>query len=408
MNVVIHRYNSICEPDYIDAFKRLGLEVIEDKAEMTRKDIPADERIATIATLIMENRPMFVFTINFFPYIAKVCERLKCIYMCVSVDCPVVELFDEAIKSPYNRVFLFDYHQYEEVRLFNPDCIFHLPLGANVDRFNALLGEPTFESKIPAVSFVGSLYNEKDLFEQLYPKLNERARGYCDGLLSAQLLLPGQQLLEESIKPEIVEAFKDADKTLYDAPTSLINAARYTVVNDYLSRHLTVVDRISTISAIGTVARMDFYTRSDTSLLNVVACEGYNKGTASGSEPGIVVRGGVNSHTEMPFVFRNSAINLNTTMRAIQTGLPQRIWDVLGCGGFLLTNNQPEVAQFFEPGKHLETYDSIEEACDKIQYYLSHEDERLAIAKAGYEYVKNECTVVHRVLQMIKTCLGEG
>ena len=36
MKVLFYRYNSICEPDFISAFKKIGLEVAEITEEMHR------------------------------------------------------------------------------------------------------------------------------------------------------------------------------------------------------------------------------------------------------------------------------------------------------------------------------------------------------------------------------------
>lgn len=40
MNVLIYRYGSICEPDIIEAFKKMQLNVIEENAEITNKKSP--------------------------------------------------------------------------------------------------------------------------------------------------------------------------------------------------------------------------------------------------------------------------------------------------------------------------------------------------------------------------------
>ena len=89
-------------------------------------------------------------------------------------------------------------------------------------------------------------------------------------------------------------------------------------------------------------------------------------------------------------------------MRAIRSGLPQRIWDILACGGFLLTNYQPELDEFLTPGVHLETYRSVDELVEKSVYYLEHDDEREAIAQNGYKKICEEDSVLHRVMAMIK------
>ena len=48
----------------------------------------------------------------------------------------------------------------------------------------------------------------------------------------------------------------------------------------------------------------------------------------------------VNYWTEMPKVFACSRINLNPSLRTIQTGIPLRAFDIMGAGGFLLSNSQ--------------------------------------------------------------------
>ena len=40
---------------------------------------------------------------------------------------------------------------------------------------------------------------------------------------------------------------------------------------------------------------------------------------------------------------------LNLTLRSITSGIPLRALDILGCGGFLLSNYQPELCEYFTP-----------------------------------------------------------
>jgi spore maturation protein CgeB len=395
MKIIIHRYNSICEPDYINAFKQLGIEVIEDKLEITDKSIPLDKRVEYLGEKILTEEPVFVFSINYFPFIALICEKLKCLYVCVSVDCPVVELFSNTIKSPYNRVFLFDREQYNDIYAANPDCIFYLPLGVNSDRINQEIGTPIWKGVSKNidykydVSFIGSLYSEKDAYADIEHKLSDRERGYVDGLISAQSLFPGQSLLEECITEETIAALKAADKNFYPSDVNVMNTDRFVAVNNYLSYHLTFLDRVRFLNMIGGMSDLHFFTRSDTKLLKNVNCHG-----------------GVSSLKEMPMVFRQSKININTTMRAIRTGMPQRIWDVLGSGGFLLSNYQADMDGELIPGKHLAAYENEAEACELISYFLSHEDEREEIAETGYRYVLERAQVVNRVTEMIRIVLA--
>ncbi len=93
---------------------------------------------------------------------------------------------------------------------------------------------------------------------------------------------------------------------------------------------------------------------------------------------------------------------MNITLRSIQSGIPLRALDIMGAGGFLLSNYQTELAEQFEDGKELVLYGSAEELLDKIRYYLSHEKERQEIAHCGYLKVQKFFSYETRVKQMFQ------
>ena len=103
----------------------------------------------------------------------------------------------------------------------------------------------------------------------------------------------------------------------------------------------------------------------------------------------------------MPVIFHNSKINLNITAKSIRSGLSLRIFDVLGCGGFLITNYQAELPEFFEIGKDPVAYESENHLKELCAYYLTHDDERNEIARHGYETIVNNHTYDIRMLQII-------
>ena len=93
-------------------------------------------------------------------------------------------------------------------------------------------------------------------------------------------------------------------------------------------------------------------------------------------------------YKDMPYVIANSKINMNISLRSIKNGIPLRCMDVLGMGGFLLTNFQSDFFKHFVPGEEFVFYADEEDMLDKVEYYLSHERERKMIAEAGFEKVK--------------------
>jgi spore maturation protein CgeB len=61
-----------------------------------------------------------------------------------------------------------------------------------------------------------------------------------------------------------------------------------------------------------------------------------------------------------------------------------RTFEVPGCGGFLLTEKAEDLQTYYDIGTEIACFDGTRDLVDKIKYYLAHEDERMAIAQAGY------------------------
>ncbi len=80
-----------------------------------------------------------------------------------------------------------------------------------------------------------------------------------------------------------------------------------------------------------------------------------------------------------------------------------RVFEVPASGGFLLTNNIPQAAGFYEIGREMIVYDSTEELKRLIRYYLEHPEERAAIADKGYQRARKEHTYTHRLRQLLDT-----
>lgn len=389
LNIVFFRYKNICEPDYIEAFKQLGINVIEvDLNSIDTKSL--EERANAIGELIRANTPMFVFSINFFPYISIVCEALNVQYVSVSVTCPMIEIFNLTIRNSCNRVFLFDKEQYNSIRDENPGGIFYLPLGAATDRLSFVAESPA-DYKFD-ISFIGSLYNEKDPFNSL--SLSDEDKSRLEGIMRRQfeVSIYSQDYLEKEITDRDVNLIKECSSDFYPSDLSVRNLDRFVAINNYLSPHMTYLERANIINMVGESFshKLHLFTGSDT------------KGIPAAEKGLISVHGPVNSITEMPLIIRDSRINLNTTTRSMKSGLAQRIWDILGCGGFLLTNYQPELEDYFEIGKDLDVYESYKELLDKIDYYLKDEDKRLEVASNGYLTAKAGHSTLNRVIEIIK------
>lgn len=386
MEILIYRYNSICEPDIIQVFESFGLTVHQEKMEMTDKGVTPAQCATIITDWILSHKLSFVFSINFYPAISYTCNRFKVPYVCWSVDSPVAELFSNSLKNEWNRIFLFDRAQYEFFHPYNPEHIYYLPLATNVKRWeNVILNmsEEDFAKYDNDVTFVGSLYSEKCKYDRL--QLSDYTNGYVNGLIQAQMQVFGYNFIYDTLPESVIREISAADPEFYKGQDVFLDTDRYLAAHQYIGIKLANVERVSILSALSKRFNVSLYTRSDTSCL-----------------PDIHAKGSANTLTEMPKIFHASKINLNITMRPIETGLSLRIWDVLGCGGFLISNYQAEIPEYFEIGKDLEVYESTEDLINKIDYYLHHDEERMEIAINGYEKVAKYHTYEVRLAEMIR------
>lgn len=161
--------------------------------------------------------------------------------------------------------------------------------------------------------------------------------------------------------------------------TSLLNDTTYLGLL-FFPRKLAELERVTVLNTLAQDFDVHLYTKSPTNFLQNV-----NTHTS------------VDYYTVMNKIFYLSKINLNVTLSSIETGVPQRILDIMGCGGFVLTNYQEEIEDLFVIGKEIEVFRNIDELREKCAYYLSHEKERLTIAMKGYKKVRDSFSYQHQL-----------
>lgn len=79
----------------------------------------------------------------------------------------------------------------------------------------------------------------------------------------------------------------------------------------------------------------------------------------------------------------------------VSGGLSNRAFWVTGIGAFTLTLYKQGIEEFFEPGKEIVVFHDEDEMVEKVRYYLEHDDEREAIAKAGQRRTLGQYTNQH-------------
>lgn len=369
----------------IQAFERLGYVVekygLDPKKTDTRLDMEYTEKLVKV---LMETQYFCVFSFNYYPIIAIACKACKIPYVSWTYDSPYIQLFSPTLEYETNFAFVFDRGTCNELAGMGLQT-YYLPMAAPMDCYRGLLQNKTKGQKfVGDISFVGALYNEShnNMFRHL-EELEPYERGFVDALLKAQKNIYGANFIESVLKesPAIFETIQKVCPVY--ARGDGLESAEWTLANYFLARKVTAMERNEIMQLLGERYKVHLYTLEKTDIKGVRNC------------------GIADYHKEAPFVFANSKINLNITLRSIQTGIPLRAFDIMGCGGFLISNFQEDFLEYFEPDEDVVFYTSYEELLDKVDFYLTHDGERKNIAKNAYEKVAAEHTYLQRVQTMM-------
>lgn len=398
MHILMYRWKAYNYRDIEQTFLLLGHTVDNIEQELGSYDVsPEFERV--IEEKIRGTHYDMVFTVNYFPLISNVCERTGVKYVSWTCDNPLISMYHESVFHACNYIFTFDKTNYLEFRGMGVKHIWYLPLAVDTERMDALLGAPEEAGRWKAaqdpemrkyrgdVVFVGSLY-ERNSYDKIKNRLPEYLRGYFDAVMEAQLNISGANIVEPMLTTNILEQLQEyfqLEKS--EGSFSDLGLIFQTTV---LGFKIAEIERRRALIELSKHYRVNVYSNSDVSdLLRIQYC------------------GSVDYWSEMPKVFRMSKINLNFTIPNIKSGIPLRIWDVLGCGGFLLTNYQAEIPYYFKEGEDLVCFDSLEDLCEKVGYYLEHEEERKRIAWNGYRKVREKHSYIERIHTILDTVAGE-
>lgn len=383
MRILIYKWRAYNYRDIYETFLAMGhtLDVMEQKLKSYDEDAEFEARLTHI---LKETSYDFVFTVNYFAVISNVCERCKVKYVSWSCDNPLISMYHKSVFHDCNYIFLFDKRNFLEFKARGVPHVYYLPLAVDTVRMDYLLAEADdlrlYQNE---VSFVGSLY-ERNTYDKIKNTLPDYLRGYLDAVMQAQMSVSGANIIEEMLTPDILEAIGEhfSLEKSQDSFSDLGLIFSTTV----LGFKIAAMQRTNGLLALSKHVPVTIYTNSNTkNLLRVT------------------YRGSVDYWTQMPKVFHMSKINLNFTIPNIYTGLPLRMWDILGAGGFLMTNYQAELPDFFVENKDLVCFDGEKDLVEKTLYYLSHEEERKQIARNGHEKVKKFHTYQIRLKEIIET-----
>lgn len=368
MKILFYSFQSYSDPDVCDILRQMNIEydIFEYDLEAPGHNKNYDEEFVN-AFLKKYQSSVYdaVFSIDFWPPLALACYKANMKYIAWSYDCPFDLLKpEETLALPNVCCFVFDKEQQKKYSDMGIENIYYMPLAVNVNRYTKINSRDSKCEKYRTdVSFVGKLY------ENSYPIIrtgvNDNTALLLDRIIEMQTNLLPNNVLAQLITDGLVNLINDE---MHSNDCDFKDEATKAKIIYAIEAEITRKERIAILNLCGRRYKTDFYSNSEFDLLEGVTKHGY-----------------VNYWNEMPWIFAASKINLNPTLKAIHSGVSLRAFDITACGGFMLTNRQPEIEKLFIDGKEVVLYDNIVDFVEKLEYYMNHDEERMKIAEAGRE-----------------------
>ncbi len=383
MRFLICEWTAYMQTDLEDCLHAMGIETVEYGYRIN--NFEQDDYFYRSFKKILENESVdAVMMMNYMAPLVKLCAEFQIPYISWVYDCPFgVQHPEETLGFPTNHVFFFDRAEASNFISKGYENVYHLPLAVNTERIDQLFcDEGKNEQFASDISFVGIMYGNQAM--PLLNRMPEYERGYLDGLFKVQSELYGSYILHECLDSVVNDSWKDPFSDMKEIMDTDRKRFLHWIEHS-MAKEITRQERIKILRVLSKRYKTSLYTPFGEEML-----------------PDVINKGVVSAYDEAPYVYHNSKINLNITLKDLTSGIPLRVMEILGSGGFLLSNWQPEIAENFIDGEEVVLYDSVSDAISKAIYYLEHEDERVRIAAAGRRAVER-FSFENQVETIIKT-----
>lgn len=373
--VIVYDHPTIAK-DCASTFEELGYDVIFLQLNEFKK----------VYYDILEYQPDYIFTVNFLNVLADICEQIPISYISWTVDTPCYTLYSKSINYNHSILFIYDEAIVEDLILKGAQNVFYMPVAANVTRLNKIvMNHMDVEKYSCDISFLGSCCSHNEYMNILQPKLSISTQHLIENIINVQMGTD-KFIIKEMVDDNLINLIG------LESPIHLekfLNLPPNVFLSFIIGRYHSYVERTKFMSILADKFDTKIYGEKGWLLEKDYS---FDK----------VHTHDIEHFTEMPKAFRCSKINLNITRSFVESGLPMRIFDVLGSNAFLVSNNKLDLKRLFSPGKDLVIYRDIQDLIEIVQYYLVHSEERNTIRQHGYETVSNYHTFSHRLINIME------
>ncbi len=332
-------------------------------------------------------------SIHLIDTLAAVVQKAGINYIALIWDAPYHKVFTAYGRMDHCWYSVFDRIEAQSFADAKIPHVLYQPLAVDDDQIREWDRQAgAFREYREEVCFVASLYDD-NFYDEFCNNLPQNIQDYFVGLFeNAAFRWDGVNRISGTVSNELVAYIRAVTPgfqmvNFFDIPDSVY------FENGYVTRKIANIERICVLNMLAEKYPVTLYTTSK---------------TAEHRLDNVKIMPPICSEQDLHHVFQTSKINLNISLKGIEGGTPQRIMDILGAGGFALTNYCAETADLFEEDKEIVMFRTPEELLDKVDYYLQHDRERETIARNGHAKVMQYYTYTKKIKKLLAWAGGEG
>lgn len=382
---ILYVYGLSTEKNIVQTLRKLQCDVMEYPEVQDTSNMD-EEKINALVAYVKEHGITHLMSIHLIYNVAVAAYWAGIKYISVIWDAPYLKAY--TVMGTLDNIWYSAFDKLDAERMRQGGCphVMYQPLSVN--RENILAWKKRFLAKrryIHDISLIANLY-EDNAYDRCLDLLPENMQAYFRSIFEeAAFKWDGVNRVYGKTGQEILEYMKLVSPTLKINNPYNVEDVRYFEAM-YLIRKLANIERVCVLNLLAEDHDVYLYTYSevDETLM-----------------PKVHRRPPVQVGEATSFIYAGTKINLNIALKGIEGGTTQRIMDIMGAGGFVLTNYCEETAELFEEDKEIVMFRTLEELIQKVDYYLEHEEEREQIARAGHEKAMNDYTYEKKIKKLL-------
>lgn len=382
---ILYVYGLSTEKNIVQTLRKLKCDVMEYPEVQDTSNMD-EEKINVLVAYVKEHGITHLMSIHLIYNVAVAAYWAGIKYISVIWDAPYLKAY--TVMGTLDNIWYSAFDKLDAERMRQGGCphVMYQPLSVN--RENILAWKKRFLAErryIHDISLIANLY-EDNAYDRCLDLLPENMQAYFRSIFEeAAFKWDGVNRVYGKTGQEILEYMKLVSPTLKINNPYNVEDVRYFEAM-YLIRKLANIERVCVLNLLAEDHDVYLYTYSevDETLM-----------------PKVHRRPPVQVGEATSFIYAGTKINLNIALKGIEGGTTQRIMDIMGAGGFVLTNYCEETAELFEEDKEIVMFRTPEELIQKVDYYLEHEEEREQIARAGHERAMNDYTYEKKIKKLL-------